>query len=629
MRGGNWKYYRSKEDQTQSISQSIFVTNFPNHVTARDIWNVSNEYGVVVDAFIPYKKSKAERKASTPSHPSNSNERNLPGSYVSILKSGKTNNVMSDHVLPSLILDDSCISDRDFSLSLMGRVKDITIMPNLYIILEKKGFQNMSLTYLGGLRVLIKMVSSSAKEKLLNHTGVGSWFSSLKSACNSLVHAKKMEAYDPFICNDSYESETSDDEEDIEDDGSQSGDKVIADNDVERVSESSCMHNNDLLYGNNHKNIMPDKDKVLSDDPFNLYDILNKRKDIGDHLKYPPGFTPSVINVEEETKMKSMELVSIKTLWGNSSFDYALSSSLGNSWGILCVWKPTLFVKYNVTSSYNFLAVMGGAEEEQLSFLLSRTDGLILTNIPVRWVWLLEATGEFSVKYVRQLVDDLILPKEEVATRWVKVMPIKINVFAWRVRLDKLPTRLNSSLKGLPLDIYSLVNHHRVAKNLWEIIQLLMQGDDPIACLNKAMDFLTNVASSRFLSTNNQLRTSSNLRNWTTIQDGKVTVQQVQGRQVYSGIGYKSNATSYGENNSGGHARVVKCYNCQGERHMARQCTQPKRLRNAAWYKDKTTLAEAQEAGQILDEGQLAFLADPGVSDGQAVQTIIPNNATF
>ncbi|GJR36366.1 hypothetical protein Tco_1212050 [Tanacetum coccineum] len=40
-------------------------------------------------------------------------------------------------------------------------------------------------------------------------------------------------------------------------------------------------------------------------------------------------------------------------------------------------------------------------------------------------------------------------------------------------------------------------------------------------------------------------------------------------------------------------------------------------------------LAEAQEAGQILDEEQLAFLADPGVSDGQAVQTIIPNNAAF
>nr|GEX27162.1 retrovirus-related Pol polyprotein from transposon TNT 1-94 [Tanacetum cinerariifolium] len=67
-------------------------------------------------------------------------------------------------------------------------------------------------------------------------------------------------------------------------------------------------------------------------------------------------------------------------------------------------------------------------------------------------------------------------------------------------------------------------------------------------------------------------------------------------------------------------SRVVKCYNYQGEGHMARQCTQPKRPRNATWYKDKAMLAEAQEARQILDEEQLAFLADLGVPDGQAAQ---------
>ncbi|GKA48335.1 hypothetical protein Tco_0741293 [Tanacetum coccineum] len=34
----------------------------------------------------------------------------------------------------------------------------------------------------------------------------------------------------------------------------------------------------------------------------------------------------------------------------------------------------------------------------------------------------------------------------------------------------------NIILQGLPADIYSLVNHHRVAKDLWKIVQLLMQG---------------------------------------------------------------------------------------------------------------------------------------------------------
>ncbi|GKD45472.1 hypothetical protein Tco_1270117 [Tanacetum coccineum] len=183
---------------------------------------------------------------------------------------------MSDQNLLSLILDDSCISERDFSLSLMGKVKHITAMPNLYVILEKEGFQNLSLTYLGGLWVLIEMVSISATEKLLNHTGSVYW-----------VRAKEMEAWDPIIYNASYESESTDDEEDAEDDGSQSGDKVTTDNDVERVSESSYMHNNDLLYDNNHNNIMPNQDKVLFEDSFNLFDILNERKDSDDDLIYP------------------------------------------------------------------------------------------------------------------------------------------------------------------------------------------------------------------------------------------------------------------------------------------------------------------------------------------------------
>ncbi|GJX68318.1 reverse transcriptase domain-containing protein [Tanacetum coccineum] len=161
-------------------------------------------------------------------------------------------------------------------------------------------------------------------------------------------------------------------------------------------------------------------------------------------------------------------------------------------------------------------------------------------------------------------------------------------------------------------------------------VPVFSPGDNLIACLNKAMAFLTIVASSRFPTTNNQLRTSSNPRNQATIQDGRVTVQQVQGRQGqnYSGTTYKNNATSSRGNTTTGQARVVKCYNCQGEGHMARQCTQPKRPRNVGWYKEKAMLAEAQEAGQILDEEQLAFLADPGIPASQA-PTVIPHNAAF
>ncbi|GKB98817.1 hypothetical protein Tco_0984954 [Tanacetum coccineum] len=34
----------------------------------------------------------------------------------------------------------------------------------------------------------------------------------------------------------------------------------------------------------------------------------------------------------------------------------------------------------------------------------------------------------------------------------------------------------NIILQGIPSDVYSLINHHRVAKDLWERVKLLMQG---------------------------------------------------------------------------------------------------------------------------------------------------------
>nr|GEW60368.1 retrovirus-related Pol polyprotein from transposon TNT 1-94 [Tanacetum cinerariifolium] len=114
-------------------------------------------------------------------------------------------------------------------------------------------------------------------------------------------------------------------------------------------------------------------------------------------------------------------------------------------------------------------------------------------------------------------------------------------------------------------------------------VPVFSSRDDLIACLNKAMAFLTAVASSMFSSTNNQLRTSYNPRNHATIQDVLRETMQVD----------------------------------------------RKGLLNATTVKHKAMLAEAQEAGKFLDEEQLAFLADLGVLDGQVVQTIIPHNVAL
>ncbi|GJU24563.1 RNA-directed DNA polymerase, eukaryota, nucleotide-binding alpha-beta plait domain protein [Tanacetum coccineum] len=212
---------RSNEDRVRSISRSIFVTNFPDSTTAKDLWKICQGYGSVVDVFIPNRKSKAGKRfafvrfirvgnierlvdnistlwigrmhlqanvvrferppintarPSFPSKPFN----NGSSSFASVLKGNNLPHVISPS--PAMVLDESCIVSRDLDLFVMGEAKNILSIPNLYILLSNEGFHNVKLSYLGGLWVMIELESINSKEKFMQHSGVASWFSNL---CNA------------------------------------------------------------------------------------------------------------------------------------------------------------------------------------------------------------------------------------------------------------------------------------------------------------------------------------------------------------------------------------------------------------------------------------------------------------
>ncbi|GKB81322.1 hypothetical protein Tco_0948217 [Tanacetum coccineum] len=131
-------------------------------------------------------------------------------------------------------------------------------------------------------------------------------------------------------------------------------------------------------------------------------------------------------------------------------------------------------------------------------------------------------------------------------------------------------------------------------------VSVFSQGDDLITCLNKAMTFLTAVASSRFPQPIINLELHR-------IQETK-PLFKMAGSQCNKFRGDK--------------VKVILVLVIRVMLLVLGETMQVDRqgLLNA------TTVKEAK---QILDEEQLAFLADPGVPDGQAIQTIIPNNAAF
>ncbi|GJW26037.1 RNA-directed DNA polymerase, eukaryota, reverse transcriptase zinc-binding domain protein [Tanacetum coccineum] len=107
----------------------------------------------------------------------------------------------------------------------------------------------------------------------------------------------------------------------------------------------------------------------------------------------------------------------------------------------------------NLTWSFR-RAPRSGVEQDQLTDLTTYVEGVVLGVTPDRWYWTLDGSGEFSVASARKFIDDNRFPEVSTLTRWIKAVPIKVNIHAWKVRMDCLPTRLNISRRGI--DILSI-----------------------------------------------------------------------------------------------------------------------------------------------------------------------------
>nr|GEY23885.1 RNA-directed DNA polymerase, eukaryota, reverse transcriptase zinc-binding domain protein [Tanacetum cinerariifolium] len=90
-----------------------------------------------------------------------------------------------------------------------------------------------------------------------------------------------------------------------------------------------------------------------------------------------------------------------------------------------------------------------GVEMDQYTALAEILEGVILPDMSDRWIWALTGPGEFSVSSSRKFIDEQSIIGVNQQSRWIKVVPRKINIMAWKVRFDFLPTRSNLSRREM------------------------------------------------------------------------------------------------------------------------------------------------------------------------------------
>ncbi|XP_071729329.1 uncharacterized protein [Rutidosis leptorrhynchoides] len=136
---------------------------------------------------------------------------------------------------------------------------------------------------------------------------------------------------------------------------------------------------------------------------------------------------------------------------------------------------------------------LGSRNDQALIELINDIGSITLSEQEDQWSWNLSGDGSFTVAATRAVIGDNILPTSDKATRWFKFIPRKVNIFLWRFSLDRLPTRLKLSQKGLKIeDICCVFCHYGIesiehvffrypiAIDVWRKVELWLDLDRDI-----------------------------------------------------------------------------------------------------------------------------------------------------
>ncbi|GKA06209.1 retrovirus-related pol polyprotein from transposon TNT 1-94 [Tanacetum coccineum] len=118
--------------------------------------------------------------------------------------------------------------------------------------------------------------------------------------------------------------------------------------------------------------------------------------------------------------------------------------------------------------------------------------------------------------------------------------------------------------------------------------------------IDKLMALISLSFKKIYKPTNNNLRTSSNTSR--ANQDNSPRINRGTGydnQRAVNVVGARENVGTLVVQKSG-----IQCYNCKEYGHVSRECQKPKRVKDAAYHKEKMLLCKQEEAGVQLNAEQ-------------------------
>ncbi|GKC51585.1 RNA-directed DNA polymerase, eukaryota [Tanacetum coccineum] len=176
----------------------------------------------------------------------------------------------------------------------------------------------------------------------------------------------------------------------------------------------------------------------------------------------------SEVNVLKNKGIDLMQYIKIKLGNGDS---VRLWDDLWHDDGILKVKFPRVYAlescksisigsklaQYSLSQSFRRIP-RGGVEMSQFGEFNEMMQHVTLAPMADRWTWMRNSSGEFSVASVRQIIDEKVCAGGDQKTTWIRYIPNKVNIHAWKVMSNSLATKFNISRRGIEIDSITCVN---------------------------------------------------------------------------------------------------------------------------------------------------------------------------